>query len=69
MTTAGTTLLRGRVIGVGVVVALLASAIPYGCELEALPKRKEFIELLSQAKTQEEPKSLLGVDLARERSK
>ncbi len=34
--TAGTTLLDPKVIGIGLVVALMASAIPYGCELEAL---------------------------------
>lgn len=34
--TAGTTLLEPKVIGIGVLVALMASAIPYGCELEAL---------------------------------
>ncbi|MFN8052066.1 MAG: EamA family transporter [Acidimicrobiales bacterium] len=34
--TAGTTLLQPKVIGIGVVVALMASAIPYACELEAL---------------------------------
>ena len=34
--TAGTTLLQPKVIGIGLVVALMASAVPYGCELEAL---------------------------------
>lgn len=34
--TAGATLLQPKVIGIGLVVALMASAIPYGCELEAL---------------------------------
>ena len=38
--TAGTTLLQGRVIVIGLVVALLSSAIPYGFELEALRSLK-----------------------------
>lgn len=34
--TAGSTLLDPKVVGIGILVALMASAIPYGCELEAL---------------------------------
>lgn len=47
--TAGTTLLEGRVIVIGLVVALLSSAIPYGFELEALRSLKpsSFAMLMS----------------------
>ena len=47
--TAGTTLLQGRVIVIGLVVALLSSAIPYGFELEALRSLKpsSFAMLMS----------------------
>jgi inner membrane transporter RhtA len=34
--TGGSTLLQGKVIGIGLIVALMSSAIPYACELEAL---------------------------------
>jgi len=38
-------------------------------KLEALLKRKEFVELLSQAKSQGEVKGLIGVDRARHRAR
>ena len=38
-------------------------------KLAALPKRKEFVELLTQAKVQGEVKPLVGVDVARNRPK
>jgi hypothetical protein len=38
-------------------------------KLAALPKRKEFVELLTQAKVQGEVKPLVGVDVARSRPK
>jgi len=38
-------------------------------KLEALPKRKEFVELLAQAKNEEDAKPLVGKDVARDRPK